>query len=68
MGEGEGTQSGDQDIVIVKDEARPSLGQTDDTIKQSEEMGRADGVQNGEHQGEAPKSQSERMTGSSQTD
>ena len=61
---------GNKDIVIVKDEARPSLGQTDDTIKQSEEMGRADGVQNGEHQGEAPKrkSQSERMTGSSQTD
>ena len=59
---------GNKDIVIVKDEARPSLGQTDDTIKQSTELGRADGVQNGEHPGEAPKSQSERMTGSSQTD
>jgi hypothetical protein len=59
---------GNKDIVIVKDEARPSLGQTDDTIKQSAEMGRADGVQNGARQGEAPKSRSERMTGSSQTD
>jgi hypothetical protein len=59
---------GNKDIVIVKDEARPSLGQTDETIKQSAEMGRADGVQNGERQGEAPKSQSERMTGSSQAD
>jgi hypothetical protein len=59
---------GNKDIVIVKDEVRPSVDQTDATIKQSAEMGRADGVQNGKHQGEAPKSQSERMTGSSQTD
>ena len=58
---------GNKDIVIVKDEVRPSVGQTDATIKQSAEMGRPDG-ENGKHQGEAPKSQSERMTGSSQTD
>ena len=59
---------GNKDIVIVKEEVRPSVGQTDATIKQSAEMGRPDGVQNGKHQGEAQKSQSERMTGSSQTD
>ena len=44
---------GNKDIVIVEDETPPSLGQTDDTIKQSAEMGRAD-VQNGKQQGEAP--------------
>jgi hypothetical protein len=52
------------DIVIVKDEAQPSVGQTDDTAKQSAEMGKADGVQSGEHQGDAPQSQSDMMKGS----
>ena len=51
------------DIVIVKDEAQPSIGQTDDTAKQSAEMGKADGVQSGEHQGDAPKSQSDMIKG-----
>lgn len=51
------------DIVIVKNEARPSMGQTDDTARQSAEMSKADGVQNGEHQGDAPKSHSAMMNG-----
>jgi hypothetical protein len=59
---------GNKDIVIVKYDAQSSVGQPDDTVKQSAEMGRADGVQNGEHQGQPPKSRSERITGSSQTD
>jgi hypothetical protein len=50
---GAANSSGKKDIVIVEDETPPSLGQTDDTIKQSAEMGRAD-VQNGKQQGEAP--------------
>ena len=52
------------DIVIVKDEAAPAVGQPDDTVKQSAEMGKADGVQGGERQGEAPKSQSDIIKGS----
>ncbi len=59
---------GNKDIVIVKDDAQSSVGQPDDTVKQSAEMGRADGVQTGERQGQPPKSRSERITGSSQTD
>jgi hypothetical protein len=51
------------DLVIVKDEGRPSVGQTDETAKQSAEMGKADGVQGGEHQGDAPKSQSAMIKG-----
>ncbi len=52
------------DLVIVKDQVRPSVGQTDDTVKQSAEMGKADGVQGGEHQGETPKSRSAKMENS----
>jgi len=59
---------GNQDIVIVKDDVEASVGQTDATVKQSAEMGKADGVQGGERQADVPKSRSERMTGSSQTD
>jgi len=59
---------GNQDIVIVKDDVQASVGQTDATVKQSAEMGKADGVQGGERQADVPKSRSERMTGSSQTD
>lgn len=51
------------DIVIVKDDAAPAIGQPDDTAKQSAEMGKADGVQSGEHQGDAPKSQSAMIKG-----
>jgi hypothetical protein len=58
---------GNKDIVIVKDEAQPSIGQPDATVKQSAEMGKADGVQGG-RQGDAPESRSERITGSGQTD
>ncbi len=36
---------GNKDLVIVKDEAQPSIGQTDATVKQSAEMGKANGVQ-----------------------
>jgi hypothetical protein len=57
-----------KDIVIVKDEAQPSIGQSDATVKQSAEMGKADGFQAGERQGNVPKSRSESMTASSQTD
>jgi hypothetical protein len=56
---------GNKDIVIVKDEAQPSISQA---VKLSAEMGKAEGVQGGERQGDVPKSRSERMTGSSQTD
>ena len=56
------------DIVIVKDDVQASAGQTDATVKQSAEMGKADGVQGGERQADVPKGRSERMTGSSQTD
>jgi hypothetical protein len=58
---------GNKDIVIVKDDVQASVGQTDATV-QSAEMGKADGVQGGERQADVPKSRSERMTGSSQTD
>ena len=51
------------DLVIVKDESTPAVGQPDDTAKQSAEMGKADGVQGGDHQGDAPKSQSAMMKG-----
>lgn len=56
---------GNKDIVIVKDDVQASVGQTDATVKQSAEI---DGVQGGERQADVPKSRSERMTGSSQTD
>ena len=59
---------GNKDIVIVKDDVQASVDQTDATVKQSAEMGKADGVQGGERQADVPKSRSERMTGSSQTD
>src|SRR4029450_8109902 len=59
---------GNKDIVIVKDEAQPSISQADATVKLSAEMGKAEGGQGGGRQGEGPKSRSERMTGSSQTD
>jgi hypothetical protein len=59
---------GNKDIVIVKGDVQPSVGQTDATVKQSAEMGKSDGVQGGGRQGDIPKSGSERMTGSSQTD
>jgi hypothetical protein len=49
------------DLVIVKDESTPAVGQPDTTVKQSAEMGKADGVQSGDHQGDAPKSQSAMM-------
>ena len=51
------------DIVIVKDGGTPAMGQPDDTAKQSAEMGKADGVQGGKNQGNAPKSRSAMMKG-----
>ena len=44
------------DTVIVKDDVQASVGQTDATVKQSAEMGKADGVQGGERQADVPKS------------
>jgi hypothetical protein len=52
------------DIVIVKDEAARVIGQPEDAAHESAEMGKADGTQNGEHQGDAPQSQSAKMNGS----
>jgi hypothetical protein len=49
------------DLVIVKDESTPAFGQPDNTVKQSAEMRKADGVRSGDHQGHAPKSQSAMM-------
>jgi hypothetical protein len=50
------------DLVIVKDDSTPAIGQPDSTAKQSAEMGKADGVQGGD-QGDTPKSQSAMMKG-----
>jgi hypothetical protein len=50
------------DLVIVKDESTPAIGQPDNTAEQSAKMGKADGVQGG-NQGDTPKSQSAMMKG-----
>jgi hypothetical protein len=47
------------DILVVTNEAAPQAGQTDESAEDSAKMGKQEGTQGGESQGDVPKSKTD---------
>jgi hypothetical protein len=47
------------DILVVTNDAAPQAGQTDESAEESANMGKQEGTQSGENQGDVPKSKTD---------